>query len=483
MIKKLLPFVLFFGIISTILFSCKKDDFENSGNVQLSFSEDTVMFDTVFTSVGSATEVFTVYNTEDKAILISSLRLANGQASDFRLNVDGMPGKSFTDVEIGANDSIFIFVEVTVDPNNQNTPLVITDSIIFETNGNVQDLDLVAWGQDAYFHRPDPNDPNFPFFTIPCNEVWNNDKPHVIYGYLIVDSLCNLTINQGTKVHFHAGAAMIIYTSASLFVNGTIQEPVIIQGDRLHQDFQDVPGQWDRIWLYPGSKNSYIRNAIIKNGNVGLQVDTVAGPGDSTLYLENTIIKTMSSNALLLQGSKVSAYNCVFANCGGSVLNILYGGNYKFYQSTFANFWDNGTRQDPIIFMNNYYTAVRPLNSYFGNCIVYGNNDQEIGLDSIAMSNQFNFYFDNALLKVENAFSTTSPFHYNGIVRATSNFNSPGFADIGNNIYELDSINSSALDKGTMSVVNAFPSVLNFDIKGIARPQRALPDLGAYERQ
>jgi len=191
----------------------------------------------------------------------------------------------------------------------------------------------------------------------------------------------------------------------------------------------------------------------------------------------------MSSNALLLQGSKVSAYNCVFANCGGSVLNILYGGNYKFYQSTFANFWDNGTRQDPIIFMNNYYTAVRPLNSYFGNCIVYGNNDQEIGLDSIAMSNQFNFYFDNALLKVENAFSTTSPFHYNGIVRSTSNFNSPGFADIGNNIYELDSINSFALDKGTMSVVNAFPSVLNFDIKGIARPQRALPDLGAYERQ
>ncbi|MBL0032090.1 MAG: hypothetical protein IPP27_07880 [Bacteroidetes bacterium] len=69
MIKKLLPFVLFFGIISTILFSCKKDDFETSGNVQLSFSEDTVMFDTVFTSVGSATEVFTVYNTEDKAFL------------------------------------------------------------------------------------------------------------------------------------------------------------------------------------------------------------------------------------------------------------------------------------------------------------------------------------------------------------------------------------------------------------------------------
>lgn len=445
------------------------------------------MFDTVFTTVGSSTEVFTVYNTEDKAILISSLRLANGQASDFRLNVDGLPGKSFTDVEIGPNDSIFIFVEVTVDPNNLNTPLVITDSIIFETNGTVQDIDLVAWGQDAYYHRwqqlADSLTLPYPYFTLNCNDVWNNDKPHVIYGYAIVDSLCTLTINQGTKVHLHPGSALIVYTSASLFVNGTIQDPVVIQGDRLHQDYRDIPGQWDRIWLYPGSKNSYIKNAIIKNGNIGLQVDTVAGPNDSTLYLENTIIKTMTSNALLLRGSKVSAYNCVFANCGGSVLNILYGGEYKFYQSTFANFWQNGTRQDPVIFMNNYYTGVRPLNSYFGNCIVYGNNDQEIGVDSFPLSNQFNFYFDNALLKVESSFSTSTPFHYNNIIRSSGGFNSPGFADVGNNNYKLDSINSSALENGRMNVVNAFPSVLNFDIEGQTRPQRALPDLGAYERQ
>lgn len=483
MIKKLLPFALFFGLISTFLFSCKKDEFETSGNVQLTFSEDTIMFDTVFTSVGSATEVFTVYNTEDKAILISSLRLANGQASDFRLNVDGMPGKAFTDVEIGANDSIFIFVEVTVDPNNQNTPLVITDSIIFETNGNIQDLDLVAWGQDAYFHRPNPNSRSFPLFALNCNEVWNNDKPHVIYGYAAVDSGCTLTINAGTQVHLHPGSILLVLEDASLYVNGTVTEKVVIQGDRLHSDYADVPGQWDRIYIAPGSKNSYIKNAIIKNGSIGLQVDSFATPSDSCLYLENTIVKNMSNYALLLQGSIVSAYNCVFANCGGSVLNIRFGGNYKFYQSTFANFWDNGTRQDPVIFMNNYYTAVRPLNSYFGNCIVYGNNDQEIGLDSLPMSNQFNFYFDNALLKVENDFSTSSSFHYNGIVRATSNFNNPGFADIGNNIYKLDSINSSALEKGSMSVVNAFPSVLNFDLEGNARPQRLLPDLGAYERQ
>ena len=96
-----------------------------------------------------------------------------------------MPGKSFTDVEIGAEDSLFIFVEVTIDPNNQNTPLIVTDSILFETNGNLQDIDLVAWGQDAHYYR---NLPEVHSVFLNCNDVWNNDKPYVIYGYALVDS-------------------------------------------------------------------------------------------------------------------------------------------------------------------------------------------------------------------------------------------------------------------------------------------------------
>ncbi len=486
MTKRTLSTILFFSFIATIIFSCKKDDFETSGNVQLTFSQDTVLFDTVFTTVGSSTEVFTVYNSENKAVKISSLRLASGSSSNFRLNVDGMPGNTFTDVEIGPNDSIFIFVEVTVDPNNLNTPLVIADSILFQTNGNLQYVNLVAWGQDAYYHRwqADSSALTFPFFTLNCNDVWNNDKPHVIYGYAIVDSLCTLTINAGTRVHFHPGAALIVYNSASLYINGTIQDKVIIQGDRLDANYQDVPGQWDRIWIYPGSKNSYIKNTIIKNGNIGLQVDTVAGPSDSTLYMENVIVKNMTTHALLLRGSTVSAYNCVFANCGNQVANILLGGNYKFYHCTFANFWQNGTRQDPVLSMNNYYEyGMRILNATYGNCIVYGNNDQEIGLDSFPLNNKFNFFFEHSLLKVESTFSTSTPFHYNAIIRGTGSSNSPGFSDVANNIYRLDSLNSSAVDAGSSVVISAFPSVLNNDIDGISRPQRAFPDLGAYERQ
>ena len=236
----ILPFLLFN--------SCKKEEFE-TGKVDLQFSADTIIFDTVFTNVGSSTQDFQVYNNGNKDVKISSIRLANGNNSNFRLNVDGHSGKSFNDIEIGANDSLFIFVEVTVDPNNLNTPLIVTDSILFSANDFQQDIDLVAWGQDAYFHRSPPNSQIAPFFFLNCNEIWANDKPHVIYGYALVDSSCSLTMNAGTNIFLHPGSGIIVLTSGTLLVNGTKQNNVTFQGDRLGTDFQEIPGQWDRIWL------------------------------------------------------------------------------------------------------------------------------------------------------------------------------------------------------------------------------------------
>ncbi|HRH66729.1 MAG TPA: hypothetical protein PLU53_10570 [Bacteroidia bacterium] len=493
--------VLSLAILAILaLDSCKKEEFSTDSSAKLEFSQDTVLFDTVFTQVGSATEVFTVYNRKNEPLKITSIRLASGLNSPFRLNVDGVPGQSFNDVEIGAKDSLFIFVEVTVDPNNQNTPLIVTDSILFETNGNLQDIDLVAWGQDAYFHRPPPN--SGPLFFVDCNDIWSKDKPHVIYGYALVDSGCTLTINAGTQVHSHPGSGIIVLSAATLKVNGTLTEPVVFQGDRLGVDFQDVAGQWDRIWLSnitrsnlvngtseigPGSRNSEINYAIIKNGNIGLHVDTVfASTGETTLRIENSIVKNMAGNDLLFRGAVIKAFNCVFANCGYQTAAILYGGNYDFYHCTFANFWAEGNRQDPILLLNNYYgNIVRQLNASFYNSIVYGNLDTEIGLDSfpVATPGRFNFRFDHALLKLDNSFPHSNPTNYNAILSGASA--NPKFKDIENNVYEIDST-SVAVDAGDAAFVSADP-VLNLDLKGNPRPVSVIPpprpDLGAYERR
>jgi hypothetical protein len=487
-------YLLLFFLALCMFSSCRKDEF-TSDPVRLEFSEDTLLFDTVFTSVGSATQVFTVYNPDKRSVKISSIRLAGGENSNFRLNVDGIPGKSFTDIEIGGKDSLFIFAEVTVDPNNGTTPLVITDSILFNTNGFIQDLDLVAWGQDAYFHRPPPNSQIYPFFFLNCNETWNNDKPHVVYGYAMVDSSCTLTINAGTNVHFHPGSGLIVLNSATLTVNGTLQDKVTFQGDRLGEDYKDIPAQWDRIWLSnlnlhsniisPGAVNCTIRYAIIKNGIIGLQVDTAFDNNTATLslLLENTEIKNMASHALALRGSRVNAYNCVFANCGEQNANILYGGIYNFYHCTFANFWRNSPRNQPAVTLNNYFDVnLRPLNAYFGNCIIYGNNDTEIGLDSFPVGNAFGFRFDHSLLKLENTFPASDPARYVSIIKAAGNANNPLFKDIDNNDYQLDSLNSPAINAGDINITNVNP-VLSTDLLGASRLNPPAPDMGAYERR
>ncbi len=488
--------ILCFLLSILVLSSCKKEEFE-TGNVDLTFSADTILFDTVFTTVGSATEVFTVYNSGNKDVKVSSIRLANGESSNFRLNVDGIAGKSFSDVIIGANDSIFIFVEVTVDPNNLTTPMIITDSILFNANNFQQDIDLVAWGQDAYFHRSPPNSQIFPFFFLNCNEVWTSDKPHVIYGYALVDSACTLTVNEGTNVHLHPGSGIIVLTSGTLLVNGTQQNKVTFQGDRLGEDYKDVPGQWDRIWLSsinrnfssdyitPGTRNSSIKNAVIKNGTIGLLVDTTydSNPSTVTLHLENTIIKNMASNAIALRGSRVNAFNCVFANCGAQTTNILYGGVYNFYHCTFANFWSNGQRNDPALTLNNYFGLnLRSLNAYFGNCIIYGSNEEELDLDSFPIGNVFNYHFDHALLKVKSTFSTNNTARYTAVLKAYNSFNDPLFKDVDNNDYQLDSLSSPAINAGDINITNT-NAILNSDILGNSRQLPPAPDLGAYERR
>ncbi len=493
----------YFFLISLIIISvssCKKqEDFITDSSVHLEFSEDTIMFDTVFVQTGSATQIFTVRNTSDNAVRIPLVRLGGGNQSYYRLNVNGTPGKFINNVEIGAHDSIFIFVEVTIpDPGNPNTPFIVNDSILFEfSSGSPQQLQLVSFGQRAHFHHAAPNAGQL--FFLNCNDVWTNDLPHVIYGYALVDSGCTLTIQQGTQVHFTPASGMIVLSSGTLKVNGTLQEPVTFQGSRLGDAFKDIPGQWDRIWLSNltvnnlngsheisgGTKNSSINYAIIKNGNVGLVVDTVFFPGSTTLQLDNTIIKNMAGVALEARGSTIRSNNCVFGNSGQYLAALLYGGNYHFLHCTFANYW-NDTRQTPSILFNNYNPAdnsIRPIDTaYFGNCIVYGNVDNEIGFDSAfsSPSGTNNYVFDHSLLKVESAFSTSSSLHYNSVIRGTDS-SYPLFHSTDDNVYELEP-GSPAIDAGAISITN-LSTLLNFDLKGNPRPVGVAPDMGAYEKQ
>ncbi len=468
-------------IISVILIiSCKKDDFATDQSYKINFSNDSILFDTVFTTVGSTTKQLKIYNTNNKKIRISSIHLAGGTNSNFRININGYPSVSAYDIEIDANDSLYIFVKVTVDPTNQNSPLVIMDSIIFETNNNIQKVKLIAWGQDAYYHTPDTPIENLGIYIsyAGCATPWKNDKPHLIYGYMVIDTDSTLTIPEGTQIYLHPNAVIWVYDGGTMKVNGTKDNRVYFQGDRLEQSYKDIPGQWNRIWLSAGSKDNEINYAVIKNGTVAIQADTLGNSLNPTLIIHNTIIKNMSSVGILAQGTAIDAFNCVISNCGQYSLILSLGGDYDFRHCTLGNYWDYSLRQTPSLVLNNWYKDIygqiqlRPLNkAYFGNCIIYGNNEKEILLDE-NQDEIFSYKFDHCLLKTE--LSTSDENYYVSCIKNLD----PLFIDYAANNYQLN-YGSPAIDKGSISVLTSSPYNICCDINGNGR--KLCPDLGAYE--
>lgn len=471
--------LLYFSLL-TLLFSigCRKEKFTTDPSAKLKFSTDTVFFDTVFTAIGSATYRFTVINDNEKSVAISKISLKEGANSKFRINVDGLNGNEQTDVSIRGKDSIFIFVEVTVDPNDLTSPFVIEDAIEFETNGNKQDVKLVAWGQNAYFYYNVSTGGGGNAFELPV------DKPSVIYGYFIVDSADVFTIPQGASIHMHSGAILFVYKEASLHINGTAENPVIIQGDRLEDSYKEDAGQWERIWLYATSVNNTIDYAIIKNGNIGVQVDTVGNSSSPTLTINNTIITNMAGVGLLAQGSKVVAENCQFTNCGQYTAALALGGEYEFRHCSFGNYWSGGTRNNGQILLKNYYIDAednvqpRSLNkAYFGNCIIYGNNKNEIEFDFTDKADSV-YRFETCILKMERDTADANEFQniiYNpGFITVDGTSHDPVFdnpTDLKFNLFDQ----SIAIDKANIAITGG----LNIDILGKNRDTK--PDIGAYE--
>lgn len=357
--------------------SCKKE----IGFTQdhLDFSSDTVLFDTVFTTVGSTTKRLKIYNYNNQPINVEAIQLMGGNNSPFRINVDGIPVDYLENIEIPANDSIFIFIEVTLQVNNNNNPLIISDSIRFRTNGLDQYVNLDVWGQDAYFH---------------VNElvegIWSNDKPHVIYGVAAVgypglDSNKTLTIFGGTEVYCHKGAQLLVYKS-SIDIQGTYGNEVIFQGDRLESFYDDVSGQWGGIRMIEANYST-IDYAIIKNGSVGLQVDSTQSA--QTLLLTNTIIDNNDFFGLNVNaGANVSVENCLFGKAGIISTYLFAGGEYHFNNCNFVNYWA-GSRSGPSIAIVNWWeyegvTYCRDIiNSEFNNCIAFGTIDDEFIVDTL----------------------------------------------------------------------------------------------------
>ena len=312
--KNIAPYLLVPCLLLLILSgSCREDfDFQpSSGN--LSFSKDTVYLDTIFTTIGSSAYTLKVYNNSNEDVIIPQVRLAQGNQSSYRLNVDGMAGKEFENVPLLAKDSLFVFVETTFDiAVTGETEFLYTDQIFFgDTNGG-QTVELVTLVQDAIFLYPrNLNDGTTETITIGEDELGNpiqitgflleeeelnfsNEKPYVIYGYAAVAEGNTLTLDPGTRVHFHENSGIFVSSGGRLLVNGGLSEDqelfeneVIFEGDRLEPAFADVAGQWGGLWLAAASSGHQLQHLTVKNATIGILVegsDPIAG---TTAVLQN----------------------------------------------------------------------------------------------------------------------------------------------------------------------------------------------------
>lgn len=478
------PVILILTICFSVSFiACKKDKLLTDPSARVSFSQDSILFDTVFTSIGSTTRNIRVINNNNQKINISSVRLEQGQSSNFFLNVDGTPGRQVNDVEILAHDSIYIFVQVNVNPTNANSPLIIQDKILFDLNGNQQSVALEAWGQDAYYHFPNQaiqyKNGFLPYSTIAAGTnttvTWGalDNKPHVIYGWLVVDSTQKLVINPGIKVYFHQNAGLWVYRYGTLQVNGTLGNEVVFQGDRREADYADLPGQWDRIWINEGHTDNYINYAIIKNNFIGIQASILSNANQPRkLKITNTIIKNCSKWGLYTQYFDVWAANNVIANCKEYCAAITLGGNYTFLHTTFASYFtqEGGRGGQPCVHIDNYDgTQILPIDSiYFANCIIEGSQGNEFEEDIRFYDSFQKCRISNCLLRtstITNTLITTSANVYNG---------NPDF----NNTAAYDFSIKSAIGIADPSIPLAYPSILGLDIKGT--PRLGTISAGAY---
>lgn len=463
--------LLFLGFIIFMLCSnwaCRKEELTVNPNDKLILRYDTLFFDTVFTQTSqnkpkSVNKQFTVVNPADKDI--ETRIILNNPNGFFRLNVDGKAGREFNNIKIRARDSLYIFVELYIDENNDpsSNPLIVRDSITFITNGNIQQTQLIAWGQDARYFRND---------TLACNTIWDDvQKPYVIYGYVYVPPGCSFTIARGVKVHL--APYSWIYVEGTLKIEGTTNNFVHFEGDRLQPEFEEKAGQWGGIWLAWPSRDNSISHAVLKNGTVGIYCDTITANGKPNVVVRNTTIRNMLFDGIAGRMSHIDVQNSEIVNCGRYTFLGQWGGNYNVRHCTFATMNLDFSRRDPtFIFTNRQRDELgRVLNTFdfkadVRNCIVYGSQSEELGFD-LEPSRIQDFYIGGSLLKTEDKSLGQAPL--------TNVLNKiPKFIDFAKQNYQLDTL-SAAKDIGEILLPAVTTDYLD-------KSRDSKPDAGAFER-
>ncbi|NLE33556.1 MAG: hypothetical protein GX622_00465 [Bacteroidales bacterium] len=450
-------FLLFFLIAAACL-GC--DPLAGPVSGRVGFSADTISFDTVFSGMGSATLELRVRNLENDPLLIEHIWLGGGASSPFRLNIDGEAVAEVSDVAIARNDSIIIFIEVTVDPAGGNLPVAVTDSVNFLSGNYSGRVILEAWGQDIRIVDED----------ILSDANWTEGKPYLINGSLFIDTVATLTLDPGTRVYMHYGSSLIV--AGSLRANGSPDKRITFATDRLEEEYLDIPGRWRGIKFLGCSRGNILNHAEIRNAEIAVEIDGMPGyipdiAMNSAMLMHNSVASLTARNADIL------AVNSIFAHSGFSTVSLTEGGSYEFVHCTMNNRWEYSHRSEPTLFISPG-NGVMPVVSVV-NSVISGNLTGELQISASATVAAQWFRADSSLIKVD---TMAASWFSSVLFRDVLTTPDPRFIDESAWDFRPDTL-SPLLDCAGRSEASLYP----YDIRNKPRPSFTGPDMGAYERQ
>lgn len=462
-------------MLSVLLAACNEEaDFSSDPALRLEFSCDTILFDTLFTTIGSPTASMKVYNRNGSSLRLSSVRLAGG-SSGFRINVDGQFADVVRDVEIRKKDSMYLFVEATLDRNGSATPLFVSDSLEFTLESGVQQyVTLLAYGRDVEFMRG----------VVFSDDARITAGHYVVYDSIVVAPEATLVIEPGTILYFHKDAQMIV--RGMVTAEGTREKPIIFRGDRTDNMFSylpydRIPGQWGGITIDSLSNANRFVHCDIHSAKYGIRVVE----GDSTaqrLTIESSRIENFDGNALETTMARVDVVNSLLANARGNCVKVV-GGNVRFVHCTITNFYVWKQRDVALALHNSIDGNPAPLReALFANCIIEGSREDEImGYLSTfgdSIPDCRNYLFVSSLINTKN--DGDSCFIGNLFDdKEKSPFGAEHFRLVDHSVFMYDfHLSDSAMARGLAA--KEYSAALRYDLDGVERPD-SLADAGCFQ--
>ena len=485
-----LSFFHFFIFSFFLLAACSDyESFSDNPNFRLTFSEDTIAFDTLVSTIPSSTKTLYAFNNNNNGMRVRTIQLEGGATSHFRVNVDGryLADGIWHDFEVLRHDSLVIRIEMTPPEAGGTEPLYFKENLHFLLeNGAQQTVVLTGGSIDAYITKG---------LIIDASTTLLTDKPYVIYDSLVVKPEAELTLGEGTKLMFHDKAALHVY--GKLTVQGSLEKPVILRGDRMDHMFDylpydNTPSRWEGIVIHRGSFGNKLLYCDLHSSRFGIICeDTEQLKPDETnpsVTLDCCILHNIGGDGLQFNNCVSSVTNTQISNTLGHTVNIN-GGSHHFVYCTLAQFYPfTGDIGDGLHLVSSEggdeYGMLRK--AHFINCVITGyGQDVIMGENIVTDSYTCNYLFHHCFLNTPPVDDTE---HFVGCIfdqdkksseekKLVRQDNFQVF-DTDNFIYDFTPKDSSMIRSLADPSYNNLPT---FDRLGASRLADGAPDAGCYE--